>query len=210
VRVLIADDHRLILDGIRRALLEADDIEVVGEAQSGTQVLPLIARTSPDIVLLDMRMPGMDGLTCLDRIRVQHPAVKVVILSVSTEPELIREAMRRGATAYVTKSINPTDLPSAVRNVFEGTFFSVGSLDGLADEAPVPNEAGLTTRELAILKAAAQGMSNGAIAKELWLSQQTVKFHLTNIYRKLDVANRTEASRYAFQHGLIDAPASER
>jgi DNA-binding NarL/FixJ family response regulator len=210
VRVLIADDHRLILDGIRRALQEADDIEIVGEAQSGTQVLPLVARTSPDLVLLDMRMPGMDGLTCLDRIKQRHPNVKVAMLSVSTDAELIRSAMKRGASAYIVKSVNPTDLPSALRQVFEGTFYSVAGLPDLLDDlAPGHDEAGLTDRELSILKAAAQGLSNAAIAKELWLSQQTVKFHLTNVYRKLDVSNRTEATRYAYQHGLIDTQPAE-
>ena len=210
MRVLIADDHRLILDGIRRALQEADDIEVVGEAQSGTQVLPLVARTSPDLVLLDLRMPGMDGLTCLDRIRQRHPKVKVVILSVSTDAELIRSAMKRGAAAYIVKSVNPADLPSALRQVVEGTFYSVAGLpELLGNGESQQDDAGLTERELAILKAAAQGLSNAAIAKELWLSQQTVKFHLTNVYRKLGVSNRTEATRYAYQHGLIDTQPAE-
>jgi DNA-binding NarL/FixJ family response regulator len=195
VRVLIADDHRLILEGIRRALEEADDIEIVGQAETGTEVVPLVARTKPDVAMLDLRMPGMDGLACLDRIRARHPEVKVVILSVSTDPELIRTVLSRGASAYIVKSVNPSDLPAALRQVMEGTFFSLAGLPESAHETAAGKEAGLTEREIAILKAVAQGMSNDAIAKQLWIAQQTVKFHLTNIYRKLDVANRTEATR---------------
>jgi DNA-binding NarL/FixJ family response regulator len=206
MRVLIADDHRLILEGIRRALQEADDIEIVGEAQTGSEVLPLVARTKPDIAMLDLRMPGMDGLTCLDRIRARHPGVKVIILSVSIDPELIRTVLSRGASAYIVKSVNPSDLPSALRQVLAGTFFSVAGLPEASAESAAVKEAGLTERELVILKAVAQGMSNDAIAKQLWIAQQTVKFHLTNIYRKLAVANRTEATRYAYQHGLIENP----
>jgi DNA-binding NarL/FixJ family response regulator len=206
VRVLIADDHRLILEGIRRALEEADDIEIVGQAETGTEVVPLVARTKPDVAMLDLRMPGMDGLACLDRIRARHPEVKVVILSVSTDPELIRTVLSRGASAYIVKSVNPSDLPAALRQVMEGTFFSLAGLPESAHETAAGKEAGLTEREIAILKAVAQGMSNDAIAKQLWIAQQTVKFHLTNIYRKLDVANRTEATRYAYQHGLVESP----
>jgi DNA-binding NarL/FixJ family response regulator len=206
MRVLIADDHRLILEGVRRALQEADDIEIVGEAQTGSEVLPLVARTKPDIAMLDLRMPGMDGLTCLDRIKARHPEVKVIILSVSIDPELIRTVLSRGASAYIVKSVNPSDLPSALRQVLAGTFFSVAGLPEASQESAAVKEAGLTERELVILKAVAQGMSNDAIAKQLWIAQQTVKFHLTNIYRKLAVANRTEATRYAYQHGLIENP----
>src|ERR671935_1117749 len=101
MRVVIADDHRLVLDGIRRALEEDGDFEIVGETQSGTQVLPLVGRTNPDLVLLDLRMPNMDGLACLDEIRRRHPDVKVIMLSASTSPELIETALRRGATSYI-------------------------------------------------------------------------------------------------------------
>ena len=117
MRVVIADDHKLIVDGIKRALEESSDFEVVGEASSGSQVLPLINRTKPDLVLLDLRMPGADGLTSLSRIRKQHPNVKVVILSVSTDENVIQSVLKRGASAYIVKTINPIDLPSALRQI---------------------------------------------------------------------------------------------
>jgi NarL family two-component system response regulator LiaR len=209
MRVLIADDHPLILAGIKRALESADGFEVVAEASSGSQVLPLVSQTDPDLALLDLRMPEMDGLTCLDRIRKQHPKVKVVILSVSTDPEVVQTVLNHGAAAYVVKSVNPIDLSSALRQALEGTVFSAVGLPEKTAQQDAVKAAGLTERETTILKALARGLSNEAIGKELWVAEQTVKFHLTNIYRKLEVSNRTEAARYAYEHGLIDSPQPE-
>ena len=197
MRVLIADDHRLMVDGTKRALEDAGDFEIVGEASNGAQVLPLVKRLKPDLVLLDLRMPQMDGLTCLTKLREQHPEVKVAVLSVSQDPDVIATVLKRGANAYIVKSVNPIDLPAALRQAVEGTVFTT------IGEAAA-KEAGLTERELVILRAVARGLSNEAIAKELWVAEQTVKFHLTNIYRKLGVANRTEAARFAFEHGLVE------
>jgi DNA-binding NarL/FixJ family response regulator len=208
-RVLIADDHPLILAGIKRALEESDGFEVVAEARVGSQVLPLVSQTKPDLALLDLRMPEMDGLTCLDRIRKEHPQVKVVILSVSTDPEVVQTVLNHGASAYVVKSVNPIDLSSALRQALDGTVFSAVGLPEKTAQDDAVKAAGLTERETTILKALARGLSNEAIGKELWVAQQTVKFHLTNIYRKLDVKNRTEAARYAYEHGLIDSPQSD-
>jgi DNA-binding NarL/FixJ family response regulator len=204
MKVLIADDHPLILAGIKHALEEAEGFEVVAETNNGAQVLPLVSQTKPDLALLDMRMPGMDGLTCLDRIRERHPDVKVVILSVSTDPDVIQDVLNRGASAYIVKSVNPVDVPSALRQALEGSVFNAIGLPEkqVADDAA--KKAGLTERETSILKALARGLSNDAIGKELWVAEQTVKFHLTNIYRKLGVSNRTEATRYAYENGLVD------
>jgi DNA-binding NarL/FixJ family response regulator len=208
MKVLIADDHRLMVEGIRRALEPAGDIEIVGEAAIGSQVLPLVRRLSPDVVLLDMRMPHMDGLQCLDAIRKNCPKVKVIVLSVFSDPEHIQAAFRHGACGYIVKSVNPIDLPSAIRQAVDGTVFhAIGLPDSTAESVGKAN--GLTERELAILKAVARGLSNSAIGKELWVTEQTVKFHLTNIYRKLDLANRTEAAKYAYDHGLIVSPLYE-
>ena len=208
MKVLIADDHRLMLQGIRRALEGAEGIEVVGEAYTGAQVLPLIGRNNPDVVLLDIRMPQLDGLACLDRIRQRYPDVKVVVLSVFSDAEHIQMALKRGASGYIVKSINPLDLPAAIRQAVEGTVYHALGLPEI-DEQSEARAAGLTAREIAILKAVARGLSNQAIGKELWVTEQTVKFHLTNIYRKLGVNNRTEAARYAYQHGLVESPAFE-
>ena len=122
MKVLIADDHRLVLDGVRRTLERDDDIEVVGEATNGSQVLPFVRRTSPDVLLLDLRMPQMDGLTCIEQVRKHCPGVKIVVLSASTDPERIQAALNRGASGYIVKSVNPGDLPSAVRQAVENYF----------------------------------------------------------------------------------------
>ena len=205
MRVVIADDHRLVLDGIKRALEADGGFEIVGETQSGTQVLPLVGKTSPDLVLLDVRMPHMDGLACLDQLRTRHPAVKVVMLSASANPELVESALRRGASAYVIKTVNPDDLPATLRQALEGNVHTaVGGDEG--GERASAKALGLTERELTILGALARGLSNDEIAKEFWVAPQTVKFHLTNIYRKLGVKNRTEATRIAYQHGLVESP----
>jgi DNA-binding NarL/FixJ family response regulator len=205
MRVVIADDHRLMLDGIRRALEADGGFEIVGETQNGTQVLPLVSDTKPDLVLLDVRMPHMDGLACLDEIHRRFPEMKVVMLSASTSSELIEAALRRGATAYIAKSVDPVDLPSALRQAIEGNVFSATAFSG-PTEGGGARAAGLTDRETSILRALARGLSNDEIAKELWVTQQTVKFHLTNIYRKLGVKNRTEATRLAYQQGLVESP----
>jgi DNA-binding NarL/FixJ family response regulator len=203
VRVIIADDHGLMVAGTKAALQKAGGFEVVGEATNGAQVLPLVRRLDPDLVLLDLRMPQMDGLTCLTKIRKEFPKVKVAILSVSQDPEVIQTVLKRGANAYIVKTVDPDDLPAALRNAVEGTVFTtVGVSEEPGERAA--KEAGLTERELVIVRAVARGLSNEAIAKELWVAEQTVKFHLTNIYRKLGVSNRTEAARYAFERGLLD------
>lgn len=204
-KLLIADDHPLILEGIRRALEGVSDVEIVGETTKGSQVLPLIARLRPDLVLLDVRMPEMDGLACLDLIRKRHPDVRVVVLSASADRHQIEAALRRGACAYLVKGLNPLDLPSALRQAIEGTAFHVV---GIPAEGEASGELGeLTRRELEMLKALGRGLSNQAIAKELWISEQTVKFHLRNIYRKLGVSTRIEAARLAYQHGLVETSA---
>src|SRR6476659_6889942 len=166
-----------MLAGIHNALEADGGFEIVGETLDGTDVLAIVERTRPDLVILDVRMPKMDGLTCLDEVVRRFPQIKVVMLSASTSPELIAAALRRGASAYLSKDVEAS-----------GKSF------------------GLTDRETAILQALARGLSNDEIAKELWVTQQTVKFHLTNIYRKLGAKNRTQATRIAQQHGLVDSP----
>ena len=197
-----------MVKGIREALSGEPDIEIVGEATSGAQVLALVARTSPDLVLLDLRMPEMDGLEVLDLMQQAHPDVRVAILSVHNDPAEIAAAFERGACAYILKSIDWADLGAAIRQAFSGTFICLGPQVVEVAAAEVNrNGAGLSTREVEILQAVARGLSNRAIASELWLSDQTVKFHLHNVYRKLGVSNRTEAARYAFEHGLAETVA---
>jgi DNA-binding NarL/FixJ family response regulator len=203
LKVVIADDHRITLDGVRRTLDAAEDIEVVGTASSGSQVMPLVKQTRPDMVLLDIRMPGIDGITCLDLLHKNHPDVKVVMLSAYNERDQVQTALSHGASAYIAKTVNPVDLPSALRQVYEGTVYhAIGVADAREDHDAA--DADLTERELTVLRALARGLSNKAIGHEFWVTEQTVKFHLGNIYRKLGVQNRTAAVHYAHQHGLVE------
>ena len=208
LKVVVADDHALIRTAVRTELERDGDFEVVGEADNGARVLPLVHRHHPDLVLLDMRMPGADGLSCLDRMRAEHPDVKVVVLSASTDRELVADALRRGAAGYISKSIDPVDLPGALRQALAGTtWFRVG--DEQSPTEHVQDSAGLTDRELDMLRAVARGLSNKQISAELFVTEQTVKFHLSNVYRKIGVANRAGAVRYAADHGLAGQDVSE-
>jgi DNA-binding NarL/FixJ family response regulator len=204
LKVLIADDHQLMLDAIRLAVADADDIEVIGEAMNGSQVLPMTGRTNPDVVLLDVHMPAMDGLQCLDLLRKRHPEVTVVMLSGHDDSETVTAALERGATSFVSKHVDPRDLASAIRLAAQGALYrSVAPTNGVRE---TKSENPLTPSEQRVLEALARGLSNKEIAAELWLTQQTVKFHLTNIYRRLGVSNRTEAVRHAYQHRLVAHP----
>jgi DNA-binding NarL/FixJ family response regulator len=203
LRLVIADDHPLVLDGLRRALADSPDIEIVGQADSGPAVLPLVDRVRPHMVLMDMRMPRMDGLACLDQLRKRHPAVRVVILSAMNDDAHVQAALKRGASGYMLKSVNPADLAPALRAVAEGTVFYASGAHSSADPNEAGRSVGLTDRETEILRAVARGMTTESIGRELWVSVPTVKFHLRNLYRKLGVKNRTCAARWAYDNGLV-------
>ena len=202
--MLIADDHPLIIAGLRRALEDNDDIDIVGEAHSGTELLSLVERRRPDIVLLDLRMPGLSGDECVQRIVESWPDTKTIVLSACDDQPSIDAAMSAGASAYVIKSVKAIDVASLVRQVAAGAVFhprpapcAAGSDESGATDAPA-----LTAREQMILDAVASGLTTAAISEQLWVSQHTVKFHLTNIYRKLGVENRASAIRYALDHRI--------
>ncbi|HZU20120.1 MAG TPA: response regulator transcription factor [Gaiellaceae bacterium] len=202
LKVLVVDDHALMRSATKLALEEDDQFVVVGEAESGAQVLPMVRQTDPDVVLLDIRLPGVDGLRCLELLGQRHPEVKTIVLSAVDEPEIVRSALQRGAAAFILKHVDPRDLASAIRQALEGTV--VQTIGGLSHEPDdTARQMGLTEREVSIIEQLAAGLSNKQIGKELWLAEQTVKFHLTNIYRKLGVGSRAEAIRFAYQRGLV-------
>jgi DNA-binding NarL/FixJ family response regulator len=201
LKVLLADDHQLVLEAVQHALEKSEDFTVVATTNSGAKIADLVARHRPDIVLMDLRMPEVDGLQALDQIRAREKDVKVVILSASNDPASIQSALSRGANGFILKSVNPVDLPSALRQIHEGTVFHAG-MYGAAPATSAADAAGLTDREVMLVRALARGLSNKQISQELWITEQTVKFHLSNIYRKLDVHNRTGAMRWAHEHGL--------
>lgn len=200
LRVCIADDHLIVLNGIRDALLRSGDIEVVGLTHRGDQLVALVEELSPDLVLLDYHMPEVDGLTCLKEIKRRWPSIAVVMLSASEDPKEIEDALAAGAGAYIGKRIDPEDLASVLRQVVAGVVYHRASPRDTPDPG---SDGGLTQRERTILEELARGHSTKVISRNLWISEKTVKFHLTNIYRKLDVHNRTGAMRFAFEHDMI-------
>ncbi len=206
LKVLIADDHPLMLQGIRRALEASDGIEVVGEARSGEEVLALVERRNPDLVLLDLHMPGLGGLNCVAELKVSFPDVKTVVISASDDRASIDSALLAGANAYILKSVSPIDIPSVLRQAAAGAVYHAPSAARLKRRrSAAARGPELTPRETTILIAVADGMTTKAISQDLWLSEHTVKFHLTNIYRKLGVTNRSAAVRYAFENDLAAA-----
>jgi DNA-binding NarL/FixJ family response regulator len=203
VRVLIADDNRLMLEGVRRALEPVEDIEIVGATHTGSQVLPLVERRHPDLVALELGMRGADGRRCLELLREQHPGIKIVVLSASSAYDDIRWALTSGARAFIVKTVNPLDIPVALRHAYDETVHpAIGFEPSPEDQL---RAAGLTERELTMLKALARGLSNKAISSELWISQETVKFHLRNLYLKLGVPNRLAAANIAHARGIAGA-----
>jgi DNA-binding NarL/FixJ family response regulator len=206
IRVVLADDHPLFLEGLEAAL-EREGLEIVGLAGSGQEVLEIASQVEPDVVLLDVGMPGMDGIECLGELRGRFPAVKVVMLSGSDDNEVVDRCLEAGALCFVGKSVEPADIAHALRAVCGGIdvrYQSVGGSGAPRVERAVSSGTELLTpREREILRLVAEGGSNAELGRRLWVTEQTVKFHLSNIYRKLGVSNRTQAARRGWELGLI-------
>jgi NarL family two-component system response regulator LiaR len=204
IRVVLAEDHGLMRDAVKLVFDEAEDVDLVGEVGNGHELLPLLARVEADVVLLDVGLPGLDGLGCLEAVSEHHPHVKVAMLSAVEDPQVIESAFRRGARAYILKSVNPFDLPATIRQIVDESVIHRALAPPDASATP-QRVTGLSDKEMAVLAELAHGYTNKQIAARLWLSEQTVKFHLRNIYRKLGIKSRTEALRYAYEHDLASS-----
>ncbi|MGC9348607.1 MAG: response regulator [Anaerolineae bacterium] len=211
IRVLLADDHVLVRQGIRQFLEEAEDIEVVAEADDGAEALELISTAQPDVAVLDIRMPKVTGVEATRRIKQHYPDVKVLILTAYDEDPYIRALLQAGADGYVLKTARAEELVQAVQNVQRGLGAlspSVASkvIRDMAQNRP-KGAAGqveaLTEREIEVLRLAARGMTNREIGQELDISHRTVQGHLANVYEKLQVNSRTEAVTEALKRGWI-------
>jgi DNA-binding NarL/FixJ family response regulator len=198
IKVILAEDHALMRDAVELVFDGIDDVQLVGEVANGHDLLPLMRQVEADFVLLDVQLPGVDGLGCLEALAKHHPRVKVAMLSAIDDPQVIESAFRRGASGYILKTVNPYDLPAAIRQIIEGTVIHPAQ----SEAAPRALPGGLSVREVAVLAELCDGRTNKQIAARLWLSEQTVKFHLRNVYRKLGINSRTEALRFAYEHDL--------
>lgn len=210
ISALIADDHGIVREGLRRLLEAEPDIKVCAEAADGREVLEKAERHRPDVVVLDITMPRLGGLETLQRLRADHPGMKVVLLSVHGEPPFIQSAVALGADGYVLKGGRAGEVLAAVRAVTRGgSYFSPPVAREIAEQlrkpqrsAPDPFTA-LSAREREVLQRIAEGLSAKEIASELEISIKTVEAHRTSLMRKLGARKATELVRYALRHGLI-------
>ena len=210
IRVLIADDHAVVREGLRAFLVLQDDIEVVGEAADGEEAVQAVVRLEPDVALVDLVMPRVDGIEAIGRIRAERPQTRVIVLTSFVDEDKMLPAVRAGAVGYLLKDVAPQDLVSAIRTVHGGgTLLHPTVVEELVREvsreggAATPNP--LTAREREVLALIARGRANKAIAFELGVAEKTVKTHVSNILGKLGLTDRTQAALYAVREGLVDA-----
>jgi DNA-binding NarL/FixJ family response regulator len=212
VRVLLADDQRVVRDGLVLLLGLLPDVELVGAAEDGDEVVALVAEHRPDVVLMDLWMPRVDGVEATRRIRSEHPAVQVIVLTTYSDDESVFAALRAGARGYLTKDAGADEIARAIARVHAGEAMLDPSvqarlLDGLEAPLPLPPVPdalpdGLTAREGEVLTLVAAGMSNAEIAGRLVVSEATVKTHINRIFAKTGVRDRAQAVSYAYRAGL--------
>jgi DNA-binding NarL/FixJ family response regulator len=209
-RIVIADDHKIVRQGLRALLDAAGGVEVVAEAADGHAALEAVARFQPDVVLLDLSMPGLGGLEALQRIKKEWKRTRVLVLSMHTTSEYVRAALRAGADGYVVKGAGVRELNDAIRVVVEGRQFLSAQVEraallDLLDGPAVTADplARLTPREREVLQLIAEGHSNRSVAVKLGLSVKTVDGHRTRVMSKLDLHDVTALTRFAIRHGLV-------
>ena len=208
--LILADDHSMIRMGLKAYFNTLPDIEVVGEAATGEEALSLVAQHLPDVVLMDLLMPGMGGVEATRKVRKISPSTQVIILTSYHEDEHIFPAIRAGALSYVLKDIDPDDLAEVIRRAHQNEAVLhpriaarlVKEMQGSRNVTPNPY-ADLTDREMDVLREIASGKSNREIAEALYIGEKTVKTHITNILSKLHLADRTQAAVFAWQEGIV-------
>jgi len=207
IRVMTVDDHEIMRGGIRFVLLAFDDLELVAEARRGEEAVRLCAAARPDVVLMDMKMPEMDGIAATKAVKEASPNTQVLFLTGFHERSLVQQAIHAGAVGYLLKDTSKEDLAAAIRAAADGrSTMSPEAAEVLADDGETAAASGgdLTEREREILALLAQGLSNKKIAERLEISEYTVRNHVSQVIAKLGVANRSEAAVLAVQRGLVD------
>jgi DNA-binding NarL/FixJ family response regulator len=210
MKVIICDDQAIIRDGLEMLLKLEKDIEVIGQAQDGAEAVALVERTRPDLVLMDLKMPGLNGIEATRQIRTAYPQVKVLVLTTYDDDEWVFDAIRAGASGYLLKDTPREEVIKAVRGTVAGKTFLDPSVAGkllhqVADKQVHPSTLltdKLTEREADVLRLVARGFTNADIAERLHLSEGTVRNHVSGIFAKLEVSDRTQAAVIAIQHGL--------
>lgn len=211
IRILLADDHGILRAGLRNLLNAEPDLEVIGEAADGFQVMEMAEQTNPDIILMDISMPNMGGIEALQQLFGKLPASRVLMLTVHEDESLLKKVIRAGASGYVVKRAAESELINAIKTVMQGDIYIHPTMTRalLKDLVTVPdlkpaNENTLTHREVEILRLVARGYTNNQIAQKLSISARTVEGHRANLMGKLDLHSRVELVEYAENHGLLD------
>ena len=212
IRVLICDDHAVVRQGLATFLDLQDDIEIAGEAADGADAVAKAASLQPDVVLMDLVMPQLDGVEAIRRIRAADPDAKIIVLTSYADDEKIFSAIRAGASGYLMKDVSPQDLAKAIRMARDGDpLLHPDVARRLMDHVSHPEPPGaaavarLTAREVEVLRLIARGLANKEIARELVLSEKTVKTHVSNLLQKLDLGDRTQAAMFAVRNGVVPA-----
>lgn len=204
IRILLVDDHPVVRHGLRGMLESEPDLAVVGEASSGPEGVELAATVRPDIVLMDLRMPGGDGVSATGTMLSRVPGVRVVVLTTYESDQDILRAIEAGASGYLLKDTSPAELADAVRAAARGeTVLAPSVASTLVRQVRRPAPSALSARESEVLRLVARGMTNADIGRRLFISEATVKTHLMRVFNKLDVADRTAAVTTAMEHGLL-------
>ncbi len=210
IRVMLVDDHAVVRSGLRAFLLAFDDLTLVGEAGSGFEALALLGKANPDVVLMDLMMPEMDGAATTKAIRERNPHVQVVVLTSFPEEELVTKALKAGAISYLLKNVSARELSDAIRKAYSGrSTLAPEAAQALIHSTTQPPKLGhdLTPREREVLELMSKGQNNVEIADELVVSKSTIKFHVSNILSKLQSTSRTEAVALAIENNLLDRRA---
>lgn len=210
IRVMLVDDHAVVRSGLSAFLLAFDDLELVGEASNGVEAVRLCGEVQPDVILMDMVMPEMDGATATQQIRQNCPNVHVIALTSFKEDNLIHRALEAGAIGYLLKNVGADDLADAIRDAHTGRpTLAPEAAQALIETATATHSTGiligedLTPREKEVLALMIKGLNNSKIAEHLVVSPSTVRFHVSNVLSKLNATSRTEAVAYALQHNLV-------
>jgi DNA-binding NarL/FixJ family response regulator len=206
IRLVLADDHPMIRAGFKTLLAQSNDVEVAGEAGSGQELIEVVTSVNPDVALIDVNMPGMNGLEAMGKLHASFPQIKFIILTMHEEREYVQKALKAGADGYLLKNIDRDELVNAIHTVFKGgKYFSPEITAILADTVarPTSAEADVTPREKEVLILVAKGHSTKQIADQLGISIRTVETHRINMLKKLDVNNSAELVRKAFELKLL-------
>jgi NarL family two-component system response regulator LiaR len=206
IRILLVDDHAVVRSGLGKYLMVNKDMELVGEASDGEEAIQMAGRDMPDVILMDLIMPGMDGITATRKIHQLYPEIKIIALTSFSEQNMVEGALQAGAIGYLQKNITAAELGSAIRSAYAGRMvLSPEATQALAQAVIQPHVHGneLTERESDVLRAMVDGLNNNEIAEKLVISLGTVKFHISNVYQKLGVNSRVEAVRMAIEQKLV-------